>query len=727
MVYQKITEFNFSNVTSIGMIFISVMLIIYHFMIMLGRSKVYRTYYKLYIRFAFWLSLWIFFTTELCMTLFGTQYILELFSPTVIAIIITNLLYNIFKLIKLTLNMTDDLYHTSKALIFSMIISPLLTLFNFFISYKWYANNIIIYILFTVLTTGLYTFFVCIYYLIKNKLYKTNNIKNVMIGFGLFTIISIIDIVQDLTNISFHRFWTLSNLGYFILLFSFAKYLADTFNDEHNKLIELTENLENKVKERTLELEESNKQKANLFINLAHETKTPLTLIKNNFEKYIKNNKPSKELGIIQYNLKKLERDMVNYLDSEKLQSGQMFYNHSQVINLSNLIKEKCIIFTETAARKKIKIISLTDESIYIKADPYAMDRIANNLIDNAIKYTEPEGEISIGLHADKNKIIFSVKDTGIGMSKEALGNIFKPLYQASHKKRNVQGIGMGLSIVSNIIKTLNGSINVDSEPGKGSAFTVKLDMYNPKISDEVIENPSVSKHVDIIPVKELKEYKIVKDRFNIFLVEDNIELLSYLAENLSEEYNVFQAVNGKDALNKLKDVPVPDLIISDIMMDEMCGYDFLDRITDSDRLMDIPFIFLTAKTAVVDRKRGLYSGAVDFISKPFKYDELKLKIKSLLSIQNNQKMRIELKISEILEDMGCGKDESFTDHEEKYRLSDRETEIINLLRIGMETKEIGKKLNISESTVNSHITNIYKKSGAKNRIDLLNRMFQKV
>jgi len=489
--------------------------------------------------------------------------------------------------------------------------------------------------------------------------------------------------------------------------------------------------LEIKVKQRTMELENANQQKTRFFINLAHETKTPLTLIKNYLDKYIKKRGFDYDLNIIKNNIDKLLRDMVNFLDVEKLKKGQIFYNNDQITDLTEILERKIILFREIANDKNIKINSTIENDLYIKVDPYAIDRIINNLLDNSIKYTNNGGIIFVSLKVLKDQVILVITDDGIGMDNEQLKNIFKPYYQMSNKKRNVQGIGMGLSIVKMILDSIDAEIDVKSEIDKGTTFIIKFIKYNLSGEDEIIKDIKYSTPMSLkIMDYNIQPENIDAEKSNIFIVDDNKEMLIFLQEYLKDKYNVFLAENGKKALQEINNIPTPDLIISDIMMDEINGHQFFIEISKFDKYRSIPFIFLTAKSSYEDKLRGLTEGAVDYIYKPFMIEELIAKINSIIKnkkIQNETNLKVlEKNILSAFDEID--NNENFYNPDDKcyekicseYDITNRELEIINLLINGLYNKDISKKLDISIRTVEFHIHNIYKKLNVQSRIELI-------
>ena len=597
-----------------------------------------------------------------------------------------------------------------------------------------FGVDAIYYILFFIIIT--------IIEIIRLKQYKQKKQLIIMIGFAIVMLNYILLALRPFI-IDYFGFppVIIMNIAYVVMLFIFTYALTDSFNQEHRdlhiktkQLEDLANTLEQRVLERTQQLEQATKQKTEAFINISHEIKTPVTIISNYLDKHIHEHGATKELEIAQQNTDKLKRDMLNVLDFEKLDKGLAFYDHSKITDISEVVRMNILMFSEIAERKGIKLKESIEENIYIKSDPHAVDRVINNLIDNAVKYTKSNGKINVSLRADRVNIELAIRDTGIGISEGNKEHIFKPYFQILEKKRNLQGIGMGLNIVKNIVDGIKGEIIVESILNKGSNFRILLNRYYLKEGDRVESiRYRKAKSVDAMDIY-LKEEKYSEDRRNIFIVEDNIQMLSYLQENLMDSYNVYYAKNGKEALEKLKNISKPDTIISDIMMDDMDGYKFYEELLKLNEYRSVPFIFLTAKTNEYEKIKGLKKGALDFIPKPFNINELKAKVESLIKFRNALKEEKLDQLSDQIYRLLSGskkfkivKNENCIDEKIKqdkllkdYEISRRQVEIFSLIENGYERKEIADKLNISLSTVKTHIERLYKKFGVNNKISLI-------
>ena len=577
------------------------------------------------------------------------------------------------------------------------------------------------------LASGLIPLSIHILWIVKKKLFKVRRIK--ILVTGIFTAAFI---PAAILPVNYYLTITVQTNNLYCILVGiallFAYVLADKFNNEHKDLVELKNDLEKKITERTVQLEEAVMQKTNFLINITHEIKTPITLISNYLDKYIRISKPSEEIHIVKRNVDKLEKDIINFMDMEKLNQGRLLYNHSRFLNISEFTEASMKLFEEYAWTKKIVIDHHIEDGIFIKIDSSAYERILNNILENAIKYTEEKGKIELKLFVDKNKPVLQIKDTGIGIPEDRQKYIFDPYYQISREKKNIQGMGVGLFIIKKIIENIDGKINLHSIPGHGTVFTITFSKTKKTLDKNEIAEKKVTQH-SILPKQKivLKEELYKNDRKNIFIVEDNIDMLAYLQDSMYDLYNVFYAENGFVASNKLNIIPKPDIIISDIMMDEMDGYDFLKTIRGNPKLKHIPFIFLTAKSSKEEKLKGLAYGAIDFIPKPFQTGELIAKINSIIdNIGLYKKAYTEEISSKILENndrryaMNAMPDKIDLIFD-KYNIIDNDKIIINYLLKGFEYKTISDKMQIKLNTLKRRINIIYKKLNVKNKIELIN------
>ncbi len=534
----------------------------------------------------------------------------------------------------------------------------------------------------------------------------------------------------------------ITNIG-FLLLFGLQvnRHITELRN-EHEKLIESEQRLRSwnadlmdEVKKRTKELEKINEQKTNNFINLVHETKTPLTLIKNYLDEYINKYGTVKELDVIKGGVDKLTADVINLFDIERFSRGIETYNHSQVSDFSGILRDSLPLFKHYCVKHKIECSTCVDDNVFVKSDPNALYRIVNNIVENAIKFTNPDGEVLISLTGQDDEIIFSVVDTGVGIPEDLQKKVFEPYYQIGYKNTSLQGIGLGLPIVKKVVEGIGGTVVIESNPNKmrGTKIIITLPRYNPTEKDELVkEVDKLNKLNYSFNYEEVCDGDYDAQKRTILLVEDNAAMINFLSNKLRFSYNVFGALNGSEALKKLFAMPImPDLILSDVMMDKMDGYAFAKTLSEQDKYNHIPIIFLTAKSTPTDRLKGLRLGAIDFISKPFSFEELGQKIETILdNIVRQQKAILSTSIAALKTSKGKEADNMAQSSLLKYEqnckllnLTAREIEIARLILKGKTYKDIAKELFISEKTVTKHIQNIFAKAEVSNKVELINKL----
>jgi signal transduction histidine kinase/DNA-binding NarL/FixJ family response regulator len=468
-------------------------------------------------------------------------------------------------------------------------------------------------------------------------------------------------------------------------------------------------------------------EKTNTFINLAHETKTPLTLINNYLHEYItKKGDNSEELKVLKDNIQKLTNDIVNFFDIERLARGFSVYDHGMTTDFSELLESRLNLFTHAAKSKSITFDFDIEPRLNVSVNPAAVDRIINNLIENAIKYTNINGRVNISLHAIDELVVFKVKDNGNGIPDELQSKVFEPYVQLATSKKNSDGMGLGLSIVKKIVDQVNGKLRLVSKEGVGTEMSVFLPRTGEK-ENSISQGDSVwSADFEHQPMDHIGD----DSKPYILVVEDNVEMLRYLLKILGEKYNAYGAANGVQAFLKIREINKLNLIISDVMMDEMDGFEFAKELSGNEDLRHIPIIFITAKTSPVDRAKAYELGALDFIEKPFMGEELVAKIESLFQNLSRQQSALVKQAYRMLSYDGIVKERpsvykpaSSEPNYKKFNLTAREIEICNLLHTGLPYKIIAEKLNISVPTVNRHVANLFQKLNVKNKLEAIKKL----
>lgn len=471
--------------------------------------------------------------------------------------------------------------------------------------------------------------------------------------------------------------------------------------------------------------ERETKKRITFFMNLAHEIKTPLTLIRSYFSRYIKNHSPSNSLDLIQLNLDTLIRYILDFFTLEKLERGHIVYDHSSTVAINPVCEKITELSKSACAEKGISISYRGPESnAYIDIDPDALNTIVYNLLHNAVKYTGKGGLIDVFVKDEHTKVVLKVKDTGIGIDNKKLNTIFYPFARLLTNKSQIEGVGLGLTIVKNIIDQIDGRIQLKSKLNEGTEFILTF------IKSSARPQETSNAKIDFTPfrVRKSLEYPEVvhsKNRPTILIVEDEPDILGCLKELFDETgFNTYTGENGKDALEKLKTIPRPDVIISDIMMDSMNGYVFFDYISKDKCFNTIPFVFLSARTADDDILKGLKLGAVDYIPKPFDNEKLVARVEALIEFtkKNEQIMRKEsTKISENIKSIPIDEKACTI-----FDVTRRQKDILRLLQIGYTYKKTGEDLGISEGSIKKQIALLKEKTEKNSKNEILKLFFYK-
>ena len=395
-----------------------------------------------------------------------------------------------------------------------------------------------------------------------------------------------------------------------------------------------------------------NKGKFRYFTNLSHEFRTPLTLISGPLERIIAQNKDeanTKYLTIIEKNTKRLLSLVDQLITFRQAENGIVKLNLSKV-TLSEFIYPTTEAFEDFATEKNINFfykMGSPNEEIII--DIEKVERIMFNLLSNSFKNTPERGSISIESNisfVDGQKMIhIDVVDTGKGIPEEDLENVFERFYQLGNKEGNISGGGIGLAFCKSLIDLLEGTISVKSEPGVETRFSISIPSKEASQYDASMLDASPKSFIkDFIPLPavNLNNNEGTLSALNtktqtILIVENEVDVQVFLSSFLSEKYNVIVANNGIEGLEVIKKKQ-PDLIISDIMMPEMDGFEFCEKIKTDPTVCQIPVLLLTALGNTEDLIKGLEFGADEYISKPFSIKHLELRVEKLIT--NSTKLK---------------------------------------------------------------------------------------
>ena len=416
----------------------------------------------------------------------------------------------------------------------------------------------------------------------------------------------------------------------------------------YRRRLELQESLKYE-KKHAKDIEQLNQVKLRFFTNISHEFRTPLTLIIGQMEILLQirsfaPNVYNKILGVYKNSLQ-LKALITELLDFRKQEQGYMTIKVSEH-NIVDFLYEHYLIFQEYALQRQITFnFEKSSQNILVWYDAKQMQKVLNNLISNAFKYTKAGDTISISVRKRNQEVIIEVTDTGIGIAAKDIDKIFDRFYQTGMESVPDTGTGIGLALTKGIIELHHGKIDVYSEPSEGSTFSIHLKTGNEHFTnEEICEIPAplslneIERMNSEIQQSLLQEQEtldndsILKERnYKILIVEDNESLRDMLARIFKTFYTVITASNGKEGLEKVYS-EMPNIILSDIIMPEMSGTELCQNIKKDIDICHIPIVLLTAKTAIEHNLEGLRIGADDYITKPFNINILVSRCNNLVN-----------------------------------------------------------------------------------------------
>lgn len=485
--------------------------------------------------------------------------------------------------------------------------------------------------------------------------------------------------------------WYQTGLAYALYLIFFGAFIYGLVMIRVRQLEARNRQLESIVNERTAtvrqqadKLQEMDRVKSNFFANISHEFRTPLTLILgplDNVIKKINDHENRQELQIVQRNARGLLGLINQLLDLSRLESGQMSLQ-VQNGNFVEFLRGLVISFSSLAEQKDIKLQFICDSPTEKEIDRrfyYDQDKIEKvlfNLLSNAFKFT-PKGRriiVACGIRDSESKngnwepatgnvqlqnrpesqisnpqcLYLQVSDTGIGIPADLLPHIFDRFYQVdSGHTRDHQGTGIGLAHTKELVERHYGKINVDSEAGRGTIFVINLPLGSDHLQpEEIVQSAKVATppvpQTSDLPVQLVKTAddapEPAPEKGSIILViDDHPDMRRFIRRQLEPDFQFIEAGNGEAGIGVARDV-IPDLIVCDVMMPGMDGYQVCEALKTHQNTSHIPIVLLTAKAGEESKLAGLETGADDYLTKPFSSDELRLRIQNL--IETRRKLR---------------------------------------------------------------------------------------
>lgn len=405
-------------------------------------------------------------------------------------------------------------------------------------------------------------------------------------------------------------------------------------------------------------LKKLNDIRETFFRNVTHEFRTPLTVIlglSHDLQKDSITTDEAHDMGMtIERQGNRILRLINQLLDISKIRSaiGKPEWRNGNIVAYISMIVE---MFEDYSRKRDIKLQFIPHENeIYTDFVPEYMNKLMSNLLSNAIKFTPALGKVSISLWRNGRRLHIVISDTGCGISKENLPHIFEEFYQADNNEK--AGTGIGLALVYQIVKQLDGTISVESTEGKGTTFHIVLQIKaESKTSHSIhkeepkaisLGNDTQTNHLSDSPHFEESVEGLIDSsgKVSILIIEDNADVATYIGRQLGIKYNVLYARNGEEGFD-LAHKQQPDAIVTDLMMPKMDGMELMRKIRSDELTSHIPIVVVTARVTEADRLRGLEAGADAYLTKPFCSDELLTRIDKLLE----QRTRLQKKLSQMI------------------------------------------------------------------------------
>ena len=382
--------------------------------------------------------------------------------------------------------------------------------------------------------------------------------------------------------------------------------------------------------------------KIRFFTNTAHEIRTSLTLIKAPIEELHKEKKLTAtgqhNLELASAQAQQLSAVVTQLMDFQKSDIGKEILQLAMV-DIVDFVGNRIQMFESMAAKSEIGLKYTHNTNSYSSAiDANMMAKVVDNLISNAIKYSPKGGIVSIGLECDENMWRLSVTDHGIGISRQAQKHLFTEFYRSENAiNSSIIGSGIGLMLVKNYVELHNGKVTCESQEGKGSVFTIEIPAA---VTDR---HQSVSNEIAAKPALQTADNKTVDNNdsdISLLIVEDNENLLRFMRDTLADEFGIATAANGREAWQSIVKQQ-PDIVVSDIMMPEMDGFELCRLMKSTFETAHIPIILLTALSGRAEQLQGLGLGADDYLTKPFDMDILRLRLKTIVRNRQLTKSKI--------------------------------------------------------------------------------------
>ncbi|WDF56170.1 hybrid sensor histidine kinase/response regulator transcription factor [Mucilaginibacter sp. KACC 22063] len=388
---------------------------------------------------------------------------------------------------------------------------------------------------------------------------------------------------------------------------------------------------------------ELNERKLSFFTNIAHEFRTPLTLIINPIKDLLKSKRnEDEELNLIYRNARRLLGLVDHLLLFRKTESENTALTLSRV-DFVECSRDVYQCFVQQAKIRHIKYTyTATPGQIMMCIDRVKIEIALFNLISNAVKFTPDGGEIHLTVNEEADSVYFQVADSGIGIESQVGERLFEKYYQVKDERSFKIGFGIGLYLVKTFIENHEGTVSYESKPGNGTVFTLCLPKLNRNVNlqQPSYEDKTVSEILPVISNEEHDDHTVnedinhlellISDAKSMLIIDDNVEISSYIRSIFSSEFTVYLAADGDTGLKMIRQY-VPDIVISDIVMPGLSGMELCQIVKNDSTISHIPIILLTGESADDLRLRGIEEGAVDFIQKPFDKNLLVARVRGVI------------------------------------------------------------------------------------------------
>ena len=395
------------------------------------------------------------------------------------------------------------------------------------------------------------------------------------------------------------------------------------------------------VGEQAKELQQLSETRSRFFANISHEFRTPLTLIAGPMERHLQAAEseqaalPTETLALVHRNAQRLLRLVNQLLDLSKLEVGALPFRPQQH-DLVAFARRCLSAFAFVSEHQQLDLqFEATPDTLLLMFDAEQVEKILANLLSNAIKFTPPGGQVTLRLTATETGARIEVEDTGIGIPADSLPYVFDRFYQAdSTSTRRFEGTGIGLAYTQELVHLHGGAIEVASTLGAGTCFTVYLPRH-PALAAATPPVPTQAPLPTPVPAPAdpaaTPDAPTAPDTTTLLVVEDNADMRAYLRSLFAASYRILDAADGAAGLRKAR-THLPDLVISDVMMPEMNGFQLNTALKHDPATASIPVILLTARTDATDEVHGLETGADAYVRKPFSADVLHAQVQNLLT-----------------------------------------------------------------------------------------------